>query len=121
MPSDEQAVRALEDERCRAITATDLAALDTLLHTELRHVHMNGTVQHKGAYLAALQARPRATSRESLAVRVVGDVAVTSGLQRNTRPGEPADRMHVLQVWLRTGNGWQLAECASSGPVVGTG
>lgn len=115
--SDERAIRALEDERCRAITTADLESLDTLLHPQLRHVHMNGSVQDKAGYLAALPTRPRATCRESLTVRVVGDIAITSGVQRNTWPDRPAGRMHVLQVWMRDGDGWLLAECASSGPM----
>ncbi|HWI71358.1 MAG TPA: nuclear transport factor 2 family protein [Baekduia sp.] len=121
--SDDEELRALEQERCRAISAGDLATLDRLLADDLTHTHVTGVTEDKATYLAALGGRPRTTTRgEDLAVRLYGDVAVMTGTLRNAfppqAPGEPEDvsEIHALQVWARAGgNAWRQVAFASSG------
>jgi ketosteroid isomerase-like protein len=111
---------ALEAQRCRAISAGDLAALGGLLHDDLVHVHATGRAQDKQEYLSSLGGKPRTTTRRDLAVRVYGGTAVMTGVLLNAF-GQGADRQvseaYATQVWVASNGGWRLASFAASGPV----
>jgi len=49
----------LEDRRFAAMTANDLATLDSLIADDLRFVHSNGTVEDKAEFLRKLRAGER--------------------------------------------------------------
>jgi ketosteroid isomerase-like protein len=104
----------LEAERCRAISAGDVAALGQLLADDLTHTHVTGRTEDKATYLAALGGRPRVTTRRELKVRVHGDAAIMTGTLINAFPPDggtvrPASEAQALQVWIKAGGGWKLA------------
>jgi len=110
----------LEDERCKAISAGDVDALDRLLTDDLTHTHVTGRTEDKVTYLAALGGRPRITTRRDLAVRVYGETAIMTGVLLNAflPAGGGAARApmeaQALQVWVKTSDGWQQAAFVAS-------
>jgi hypothetical protein len=126
MTTEDQAVaevlRALEDQRCRAISRGDLAVLEQLLDEELVHVHATGRFQGKEEYLSSLAGRPRTTTRGDLAVRVYGDAAVMTGVLVNSfgdGEGKRATDLYATQVWVRRDGAWRLVSFAASGQTPG--
>jgi ketosteroid isomerase-like protein len=114
-------LRALEHERCRAISELDIATLQRLLDDDLSHTHVNGMTQDRLAYLVGLANRPRSTSAGFIRVRRHGDVAILSGTLTNSftaADGSPRDaELHALRVWRRDGGDWRLLAFAASGPL----
>ncbi len=114
-------LRALEHERCRAISELDIAALRHLLDADLSHTHVTGMTQGRDAYLAALPDRPRITRAGPIDVRRHGEVAILTGTLTNsftaadgsTRTSE----LHALRVWRCDGDEWRLLAFAASGPL----
>jgi ketosteroid isomerase-like protein len=114
-------LRALEHERCRAVSELDVATLRRLLDDDLTHTHLKGVTQDRDAYLAALADRPRTTRAGPIRVRCHGEVAVLTGTLTNSftaadgssRSGE----LHALRVWRRDGADWRLLAFAASGPL----
>jgi ketosteroid isomerase-like protein len=109
----------LEEERCQAISAGDVAALGRLLADDLTHTHVTGRTEDKPTYLAALGGRPRVTTRRDLNVRVFGDAAIMTGTLINTFPpdvGAPprAVEARALQVWVRADGTWKQAAFVAS-------
>jgi ketosteroid isomerase-like protein len=111
----------LEDERCRAISAGDVDTLSRLLTDDLTHTHITGRTEDKAAYLAGLGGRPRTTTRNALTVRVYGETAIMTGTLVNAFPpgagagtARPPMEAQALQVWVRTGDGWQQAAFVAS-------
>ncbi len=103
----------LEEERCRAITESDWAALGELLHEDFTYGFLSGRVEDKATYLAGIPNRPHGHRRTDLATHVYGGgtVAVmTGGFVSTTPEGEVANVGTALQVWVRDGRGaWKLA------------
>lgn len=107
-------IARLENERCRALVAADLDALDGLVADDVIHIHANGKVDDKPAYLALVrdQIAFLEASREGLAVRVQGDMAVAVGRLLQSiemrATGERID-MDVMttQAWRRDDGGWR--------------
>jgi ketosteroid isomerase-like protein len=111
---------ALEAERCRAISELDLPVLEKILADDLTHMHITGHTEDKATYLAGLSGRPRKTTRGDLSVRLYGDVAVMTGALINEFRGggeNAAARLEIqaLQVWVRSGETWQMVAFGSSG------
>jgi ketosteroid isomerase-like protein len=111
---------ALEYERCRAISSSDLDALGQLLDEDLMHVHATGRAQNKVTYLASLAGNPRTTTRRDISVRVFGDIAVMTGVLINsfgdgseTRSSE----LYATQIWIQRDGRWRQLNFAASGPV----
>jgi ketosteroid isomerase-like protein len=115
-------LRALEHERCRAISELDIATLQRLLDDDLSHTHVNGMTQDREAYLAALADRPRTTRAGPIQVRRHGDVAILTGTLTNSFTAADGSsstgELHALRVWCRHGGGdWRLLAFAASGPL----
>ena len=115
-------LRALEMERCLAITELDLPVLEKILADDLTHTHITGRTEGKLEYLAGLSSRPRKTTRGDLRVRVYGDAAIMTGALINEFPaaeGNPpaAQEIQALQAWVRSGGTWQMVAFGSSGQV----
>jgi hypothetical protein len=117
----EEELRALEHERCRAISELDLATLRRLLDNDLSHTHVNGVTQDRHAYLAALADRPRTTRAGRIHVRRHGEVAILTGTLTNTSTAADGSsrtaELHALRVWRRDGGEWRLLAFAASGPL----
>jgi uncharacterized protein DUF4440 len=56
-------LRALEEERCRAISEGDWTALANLLREDYSHSHSTAVVEDKATYLEFIKGRPRTTTR----------------------------------------------------------
>jgi ketosteroid isomerase-like protein len=114
-------LRALEHERCRAISELDIATLRRLLDDDVTHTHVNGITQDRDAYLAALTDRPRTTRADQIRVRRQGDVAILTGTLTNSFTAADGSlrtaELHALRVWRRDGGDWRLLAFAASGPL----
>jgi len=113
LATDEDRLRALEGRRLRALRAGDAAGLQQLLADDYVHVHGNGLVQDRAAFIAGVLRRPRETMRGDLQVRIYGDLAVITGEQSNTFAGSDGaapTRMSYFatQVAHREADGWRL-------------
>ena len=115
--SDEPQERGiLRDERAlqAAMRASDVEALDRLLHPELLAVGPDGRLADKAADLAAHRSGVFTISElleEELRVRVVGDTAVTFVVLRvrgKIADDEVAGRMRYTRTWVRDGGSWRV-------------
>ncbi|RZT39197.1 nuclear transport factor 2 family protein [Cupriavidus agavae] len=104
----------LEDERCRALVAGDVQALDALVSDDVIHVHANGKVDDKPAYLAMVRDQITFLSavRESLEVRAEGDMVVSVGrLLQSIEMRATGQRLDMdvmtTQVWRREADVWR--------------
>jgi len=111
---DIDAILALEAERCRALVAADVTALDRLTAEDYTHVETGGGVRDKAGFLAILS-RPgmRFTSWviDENCVRIYGDTAVVTGRYHNTvrtSAGEqPPKQARHIRVYVRRDGRWQ--------------
>src|SRR5690606_25158654 len=83
MQSDaERRLFEADDERCRAMLANDLDALERVLADDVVYTHSSAVVEGKAQYLQALRegrSRYLAVRRQSAQVRLYGPVAVMHG------------------------------------------
>ena len=115
--SDEPQERGtLGDERAlqAAMRASDVEALDRLLHPELLAVGPDGRLADKAADLAAHRSGVFTISElqeEELRVRVIGDTAVTFVVLRvrgKIADEEVAGRMRYTRTWIRDDGSWRV-------------
>lgn len=113
----ESHILQLESERCRALAARDLPALEALMDDGLVHVHATGKVDDKAQYLemVARHIDFLSVERSGMRVRVHGDTAIASGrLQQRIVLRESGEQRlmqaYVTQVWIRGEGGWR--QCA---------
>lgn len=98
----------------KALTQKDTVALKRLLHKDLTYGHSNGWVQTKVDVINDITSGKMVY--DTIAVKnpnwtVTGDVATLrseteAAYRLNGKPGSL--HLHVLQVWLKTKDGWQL-------------
>jgi len=80
--SIEKDILALEEKRCAAMTANDLAALEGMFHDALIYTHSSAVVDTRASYLEALRSghtRYENIRRSDEKVRVCGDTALVTG------------------------------------------
>ena len=113
---DTEAVAAeltsLEAERCRAFQELDEAAMEELLSPDYTHVHMNGHLEDKEAFMSVFKNRQRAITRDGLKIRVHGDAAIMTGrmfTSRKTATGAEDIDSFAKQTWVKQDGRWQLA------------
>lgn len=105
-------IEQLERARGAALIAQDWDALAALIADDIVHVHGNGTVESKQGYLANVRKlRFLRVERSSLSVRMVGDMAIATGvLDQSVRPNAEDAAIEVrsftTQCWARRGDGW---------------
>jgi ketosteroid isomerase-like protein len=110
----EQAVLAAERELQAAMRASDVAALDRLLHPDLLAVGPDGSLVAKAADLDAHRTGVftiDALDEEELHLRVAGDTAVTFVVLRvrGAIAGEDVSgRMRYTRTWTRDGGAWRV-------------
>jgi ketosteroid isomerase-like protein len=109
-----QEIVRLEQARCRALVEADIDSLKTLVSDDVVHVHANGKADNKTAYLLMVEKQIRflEASRQSLDVRVYGELAIATGrLDQVIEMKQTAQRidMHVMttQVWAQREGAWQ--------------
>ena len=106
----------LREERAlqAAQRASDVAALDRLLHPDLLAVGPDGGLADKGADLEAHRTgffRISELEEEDLQVRIAGDTAVTFVVLRirgAIGDEEVAGRMRYTRTWSRDGGAWRV-------------
>jgi len=112
--SIEQDVLALEEKRCAAMAANDVAALEKLFHDDLIYTHSSAVVDTRASYLATLKSghtRYHSIKGSKEKVRVSGDTALVTGraIIDVTVKGE---KKHLdtrfLDVWIKTPQGWKF-------------
>jgi ketosteroid isomerase-like protein len=109
-----ETIRRLEDERGRALLAADWDALERLIAEDLVHIHANGAIEDRSAYFAGLRNKLEFLrfERERLEVRGHGDLAVATGILKQTIRDKGSGslfelRLATTQVWWRSAIGWQ--------------
>ena len=112
--SIEQDILALEERRCAAMAANDVAALEKLFHDDLIYTHSSAVVDTRASYLDTLKnghTRYHSVQRSDEKVRVCGDTALVTGraIIDVTVKGE---KKHLdtrfLDVWTKTPQGWKF-------------
>ena len=117
-------VLAAERALQAAMRASDVEALDRLLHPDLVAVAPDGSLVGKDDDLAAHRSGVfaiAALEEEDVRVLVLGDTAVTFVVLdiRGTIAGEDASgRMRYTRTWVRDGGAWRVA-AAHIAPAVG--
>jgi ketosteroid isomerase-like protein len=109
-----ETIRRLEDERGRALLAADWDTLDRLIAEDLVHIHANGAIEDRSSYFAGLRSKLEFLrfERETLQVRGYGDLAVATGILKQTLRDKESNgvfelRLATTQVWWRRAIGWQ--------------
>lgn len=105
-------IHRLEDERGRALVAADWVTLDHLLSENLVHIHANGAIEDRNAYFTGLRKKLEFLrfERETLEIRGQGDVAVATGILRQTlRDRESNNIFDVRLVTTRSGCAMKVA------------
>ena len=108
-PLTVDSVTALEEQRCRAMEAADLATLEDLFADGLSYTHSNGSVDTKTTILASLgsgQLRYRSIHISERAVTVTGSTAVVTGRARLEITAAGTDRTvhcRFTDVWAQDG------------------
>jgi ketosteroid isomerase-like protein len=110
----EQAVLAAERDLQAAMRASDVAALDRLLHPDLLAVGPDGQLATKADDLGAHESgvfRIDELDEEELQARVLGETAVTFVVLRvrgAIADNEVAGRMRYTRTWTRDGGTWRV-------------
>ncbi len=118
--STEKEILALEDRRCAAMTAGDLASLEKLLHDELLYTHSSGVTDTKASWLLSMKSgktRYKSVKCSGQQVRVFGDVALVTGRVHIEAEinGQPRTlRLMFLNAWAKTPQGWKFVAWQSA-------
>ncbi len=118
MNSDEQEIRRLEKRRCQALTSGDVAALATLMASDLVHIHGTGQIDAVADYLYGVKTKYvfHWIERGELDIRIYGDVAVVVGSLEQTVEVRGIDKRNEIkalasQTWVRGIDGWKQNTC----------
>ncbi|MGH1466383.1 MAG: nuclear transport factor 2 family protein [Cognatishimia sp.] len=116
-------LRIAEKARCEKLMNNDVDGLAQMLADNLVHVHLNGMMDDKTAYLACVRDRFRFLSvrRENLNIRIQGDVGVMIGeLIQRTKTLATKEEFDIkavtTQVWERKDGIWVLNTCHNALP-----
>jgi ketosteroid isomerase-like protein len=114
--TDEAAIaelRAVEQDRIRALLAGDWAGVEMLLAEDLVHFHANGVMDSKQSYIESVSTKLDFLNidRPSLKIRILGEVAIVTGpLNQTVRikgPGTVVEMQGVAtQTWTKQSGRW---------------
>lgn len=116
---DEDLIREAEGTIFSAIRARDTAMLEATLTEDFVHTTLGGEQQDRPAFLAGVREMPYRIleiAGQDLRVRVLGDVALLSGIQRArvALDGKTITALTAfVDVFARTTEGWRLRHAAS--------
>ena len=106
--SERSEILALEEQRCNAMIAADLATLDRLIADDLHYVHGSSRTDDKSSFLAALKSgtiKYLAIARDEVNVRLYNATSaiVTGRAKINVRSKGEDKEIHVrfTNVWAR--------------------
>jgi len=108
---DEKDVLAALATWKQAALDADAAALDKLFHKDLVYSHNNAKVENKEQAIAGAVSpatRTKAIGYSDLSTHVYGNTAVMYGPFDITTAAGNVNHMHVLIVWLKGPQGWQI-------------
>lgn len=114
------AVRQADEQRCCAMLAGDMAALDRLLADDLSYTHSSALRESKRDYLASLASgrfRYLGVGRDEVRVSLHGEIALMDGKVILHALVEGVERRldnRFLSVWRRGATGWQMLAWAST-------
>ncbi len=110
------AITLLEKARTEALISANWDRLAELLTEDLVHVHANGQIEGKWAYIDSVRSKLDFISieREPLTIRTYGSCVIATGTMtqsvRVKGPGTVVElKAATTQVWVREGNLWKLA------------
>jgi len=116
-PSDSAAeaeVLRADEQRFRAMTGGDWAALDAALADDLTYVHSTARLESKAEHIAALKAgKPhyRGIAPRDRAARVHGGVGVVNGVSEmhvESAGKEQRFTVRYLAVYAKAGDRWRM-------------
>lgn len=107
----EQELKALEQARSEAIKAGDMEALDRLYADDFRGVTTTGQVVDKAALMSVFKGVDRRLSfaNEDVQARVIGKVALVSGLVTGRAGDEVVTAFRYLHVYVQEEGRWRLS------------
>jgi ketosteroid isomerase-like protein len=113
--ASEKEVRAVEQQRYKAMVDGDFAALDKLLADDLLYVHSSGDVDDKKSLIAGMRSgarRYKKITAEDTRYRADGKLAVVTGRAslEVERDGKPQSfKVRFTAVYEKSAVGWRLA------------
>jgi ketosteroid isomerase-like protein len=112
----EKAVKASIESLRQALIKRDRAALDKLTTPDLLYSHSQGRLENKAQFLDANSRPPEgydAVEFGPTEFRTHGDTVLVRGdwiIKNRAANGQVTDiKINVLQVWVKSKAGWQLA------------
>ncbi len=120
MADTRQQIKALEDQRYKAMCDADAATLDRLLAESLVYTHSYGGADSKASYLEGIRAKKwqyRKIERPTENIQVHGDCALVTGQVRIEllSEGKPKTlNSAYTNVWIRGPKGWQMVAWQST-------
>lgn len=111
----EKELRAVEEQRYKAMLQADIPALEKLLTDDLVYVHSSGSIETKQQFLATVRTggiRYKKIAPEDLRYRIAGNLAVVTGKSslETERDGKPLSfRVRFTAVYEKSAAGWRLA------------
>jgi len=109
-----QELKAAAAELDRALVAKDTQSLKRLLHNEITYGHSNGWVQTKQDVISDLVTgkllynKIESSAAEWTESEQWATMRNTTEVHFSLSGKEGYLRLHVLQVWVKTGDDWQL-------------
>ena len=103
-------LKKADEQRMKAISDGDLAAVGALLADDYVHVHNTGEVNNKAQYLDFLKTHPRKSSRAADAdviTHVYGNIAVMTGPQINNAETDHPTAFTLTIVWSKIDGAWK--------------
>jgi ketosteroid isomerase-like protein len=113
-PKAEKEVMAAMETWRQALLKKDGAALARLYHEDIRYGHSSGLVEDKKTavtHIVTSKADYASVDLIDTKVSVHGNFALVNGRvnYRQVTDGKATDvKLHVLHVWVRTPQGWQM-------------
>jgi hypothetical protein len=108
--ADEKDVLAAREAYRNAYLRGDEVQINKLLSADLTYVHSEGLVQNKTEMIHSVVAGPRPPKIAFLpdaVVRIHGRTAFVTG-HEDFWDSRVIKHLHVLQVWEKTSQGWQM-------------
>jgi hypothetical protein len=106
--SDDTALKSIEQAWVTASVQSDRATLDKLLDDSFIEIMPSGASRSKSDLLIAQPPTKGSTqSLQDVQVRVYGDSAVVTGINRYAAPGMPAHNFAFTDVYVRSGDSWR--------------
>ena len=112
---------AMEKAWNQAFKLRDTKAIDSLLDDDIVLVNDDRSLQSKAVFLQIVRAskpsEEEQVTPESINVRVVGDVAIATGVfsSKGSQNGKPfVRRDRFADTWIKKGNGWVCVSASAT-------